>query len=246
MFEQSILANVSAASKTRALAVSFGMQTMVIVAVVAVPLFFADRLPRVPLFTPLAVPAPISDPPPQTQSYATQVTKSKSAMQTPRIFSDAIFRRPSVSTGPVVLNDAGPMAIDNVGFGPAVIGPVGSPFPVSDPVAVAPAHVAPVPAKKTEKPIRVVSEMQASKLIHKVVPLYPEIAKRARISGTVQLTGVIAKNGTIEHLELISGNPLLVPAAMAAVKQWIYSPTFLNGEPVEVIAPIDVIFRLSQ
>ncbi len=246
MFEQSILANVSAASKTRALAVSFGIQTMVLVAVIAVPLFFADRLPHVPLFTPLAVPAPISDPPQQTRSHATPVTASRSAMQTPRIFSDAIFRRPTVSSAPVVLSDAGPATTDNIGLGPTVLVAIGSPFPVLGPVAVASVRTAPVAPKTPEKPQRVGGDVQAAKLIHKVVPLYPSIALHAHVSGTVQLTGVIAKNGTIEHLELISGNPLLVPAAIAAVKQWIYSPTFLNGEPVEVIAPIDVIFRLSQ
>ena len=88
--------------------------------------------------------------------------------------------------------------------------------------------------------------MQAAKLIKKVVPQYPALARIARVSGTVHLLGNIAKDGTIQRLQVVSGNPLLVQAALDAVRQWVYRPTRLNGEAVEVIAPIDVIFTLSQ
>jgi protein TonB len=57
---------------------------------------------------------------------------------------------------------------------------------------------------------------------------------------------VIAKDGTIRQLQVISGHPLLANAALEAVRQWVYRPTILNGEPVEVIAPIDVVFTLGQ
>ena len=88
--------------------------------------------------------------------------------------------------------------------------------------------------------------MLAAKLIHRVVPVYPPLARQARVSGVVRLLGVVAKDGTIQKLELVSGHPLLSGAAMEAVRQWIYKPTLLNGQPVEVQAPIDVIFTLSQ
>ena len=68
----------------------------------------------------------------------------------------------------------------------------------------------------------------------------------ARISGQVRFTAIIGKDGTIQNLQLVSGHPLLVAAAQEAVKQWIYKPTLLNGEPVEVITQIDVNFTLSQ
>lgn len=68
----------------------------------------------------------------------------------------------------------------------------------------------------------------------------------ARISGTVRLQGIIGKDGSIQQLQVLSGPPLLVQAALDAVRQWRYQPTLLNGEPVEVISPIDVIFTLSQ
>lgn len=95
-------------------------------------------------------------------------------------------------------------------------------------------------------PIRVSMGVQMAKLIKKVIPEYPPLAKTARISGVVHLIGTIAKDGTIQNLQLIGGHPLLAHAAIDAVKQWIYQPTLLNGEPVEVIAPIDVNFTLGQ
>ena len=95
-------------------------------------------------------------------------------------------------------------------------------------------------------PHKVGGDVQAAKLVKKVIPVYPPLARQARVSGTVQLIGVIAKDGTIQQLQVASGHPLLVKAALDAVRQWIYRPTLLNGQAVEVIAPIDVIFTLGQ
>jgi periplasmic protein TonB len=72
------------------------------------------------------------------------------------------------------------------------------------------------------------------------------LAKQARIQGTVRFNAVIGRDGTIQNLTLASGHPLLVPAATEAVRQWVYQPTLLNGEPVEVVTQIDVNFTLSQ
>lgn len=85
-----------------------------------------------------------------------------------------------------------------------------------------------------------------AKLVRKVMPVYPPMAKMAHVSGTVHLLGIIAKDGTIRNLQIIDGNPLLVGAAVDAVSKWVYRPTLLSGEPVEVICPIDVNFTLSQ
>ena len=76
--------------------------------------------------------------------------------------------------------------------------------------------------------------------------MYPQIAKVARIQGMVRVEGVISRDGMIQKLRVISGHPLLVQAALDAVKQWRYSPTLLNGEAVEVQTTIDVNFTLSQ
>jgi len=86
----------------------------------------------------------------------------------------------------------------------------------------------------------------AALLVNKVTPVYPPLARQTRISGTVRLHAIISKNGSIQSLEVISGHPLLVRAAMDAVQQWRYKPTLLNGEPVEVDTTIDVIFSLNQ
>jgi len=104
----------------------------------------------------------------------------------------------------------------------------------------------PEPKKEPAKPLRVGGAVQAANIVHRVNPPYPALAKQARISGVVKLEGVIAKDGTIQRLRLVSGHPLLANAALEAVKQWRYRPTLLNGEAVEVIAPIDVNFILSN
>lgn len=79
-------------------------------------------------------------------------------------------------------------------------------------------------------------------LTFSVLPVYPPKAKKANIHGTVRLKAIIAKDGSVETLELESGHPLLVDAAIEAVRQWKYHPTLLNGEPVEVVTTIDVNF----
>ena len=85
-----------------------------------------------------------------------------------------------------------------------------------------------------------------AKLIRRVIPEYPALARAARISGVVHLLGTIGKDGTIRNLRLVDGHPMLARAAVEAVEQWVYEPTLLNGEPVEVIAPIEVSFTLGQ
>ena len=74
--------------------------------------------------------------------------------------------------------------------------------------------------------------------------MYPPLARQARIQGTVKLTAIISKTGSIEKLEVLQGHPLLIPAALTAVNQWRYRPTLLNGTPVEVVTQVDVNFTL--
>jgi len=93
--------------------------------------------------------------------------------------------------------------------------------------------------------LRVGGNVQQRKLIHQEPPLYPPLAKQARIQGTVRFTATIAKDGTVKDLQLVSGHPLLVAAAQEAVRKWQYEPTVLNGRPVEVVTQIDLNFTLS-
>lgn len=96
------------------------------------------------------------------------------------------------------------------------------------------------------KQLRVGGEAQAMNLVTKVPPVYPPLAKQARIQGTVRLAATINTDGAIQELIVISGHPLLAEAAMEAVRQWVYKPTLLNGQPVEVRTEIEVSFTLTE
>lgn len=91
-----------------------------------------------------------------------------------------------------------------------------------------------------------VGSVQAANLVTKVDPVYPALARQARIQGTVRLTATIDREGRVADLQLVSWHPLLVPAAIEAVRQWAYRPTLLNGQPVDVVTVIDVPFSLAQ
>jgi protein TonB len=83
-------------------------------------------------------------------------------------------------------------------------------------------------------------------LIRQVQPVYPPLAKQARIEGMVALKATIAKDGTVQDVTVVSGHPLLLQAAMDAVKQWIYQPTLLNGQPMELSTQINLNFALPS
>ena len=103
-----------------------------------------------------------------------------------------------------------------------------------------------VEVKAAPKRITVGGNVQQAMLVSQPRPVYPPLAKQARIQGVVRFTAIIGRDGTIQNLTLVSGHPLLVSAAQEAVKQWRYKPTLLNGEPVEVVTQIDVNFTLNQ
>jgi TonB family protein len=94
--------------------------------------------------------------------------------------------------------------------------------------------------------LRIGGNVQAAMVINYIKPVYPPLAKQARIQGTVRFNVVINKDGTIQDIQVESGHPLLAEAALDAVRQWTYKPTLLNGEPVEVATVVDVNFTLSQ
>jgi periplasmic protein TonB len=87
--------------------------------------------------------------------------------------------------------------------------------------------------------------MMEGNLIHRVQPDYPPLARQARIQGTVVLRAIINRGGRIENLQVLSGHPMLVPAAIDAVRQWRYRPYVLNDQPVEVETQITVNFLLA-
>ena len=124
---------------------------------------------------------------------------------------------------------------------PGVLGASGTAAPrVAPPVAIREP-----PKTASPEPLRIGGNVLEAKLIHKVVPVYPQLARAARVSGTVHLIGVIGRDGTVQRLQVVDGHGLLISAAIEAVRQWIYRPTLLNGDPVEVVAPIEVKFVLN-
>jgi protein TonB len=113
------------------------------------------------------------------------------------------------------------------------------PVPVS-----APAPAAPVSPTKRE-PLRVGGNVQEAKLIRRVAPVYPELAKRSRAEGSVILEVNVDEGGNVTAVRVVRGHPLLNDEAIRAVRQWKYSPTLLNGEAVPVVATVTVIFKLN-
>jgi protein TonB len=248
MFEQSLLLDHAAGKKTGALAASLTLQTLAVGVMIAIPLMFSDRLPNVPRFTAPTFLAPPPPPPPLPERTAPSSSPSRANSNPLKIYQAPPRSILSLSELP---------AIDAVDAPPSYTGSpdVGVPGGTGTPTLMnqifVPPQAKPMP-RAADSPIAptkrmpVGGDVQAAKLLKKVIPAYPPLARQARVSGTVQLIGVIAKDGTIQQLQVVSGHPLLVKAALDAVRQWIYRPTLLNGQAVEVIAPIDVIFSLSN
>jgi len=146
-----------------------------------------------------------------------------------------------VASGPVIIDQPPGIQISSDGAGGSGPAFIGKPINIAPPVIKPPTAPTPQPG-----PLHVSSGVQMAKLVKQVIPVYPPLARNARIYGVVHLVGIIGKGGRIRNLQLIDGHPLLARAALDAVSQWIYKPTLLSGEPVEIICPIDVDFKLSQ
>lgn len=249
MFEQSLM-DLAVKEKRRpwTVVLSFCMQCLLIGIMILVPLIYTEALPKGQLMTFLVAPPPPPPPPPPPAAAPVKVVKVTTEIQEGRLMAPkeipkeiAMIKEddlPPPSAGGGVLGGVpGGVAGGSPG---GVIGGIIS----STPVAAPP----PPPPPKVEAPkrIRVGGQVQAALAISRPQPIYPPLAKQARIQGVVRLEAQISKQGTIENLKVVSGHPLLVQSALDAVRQWRYRPTVLNNEPVEVITTIDVNFTLSQ
>jgi protein TonB len=237
MFEQSMLLDSAPGRKAGALAASFTMQTLGAVILLLLPWMYTERLPFEQPWLPLVL-RPVAEAPPMERPVRPERAVERS---TPRVFQ-APARVPRLSTLSPIPDDA--LSLD---FG------IGAPMPVpvlpqtgSLPhVDAVPPLVHPVAVDLAPQRIVQSSGAQEAKLIHKVLPVYPPLAMLTRVSGTVHLTGIIAIDGTIRDLQVESGPPLLIQAALETVRQWVYQPTLLSGMPVEVITSINVTFTLT-
>ena len=229
-----MLLSAAPGKKAGALAVSLSVQTLAVGTLLLVPLLYTDELPFAQLQIPTFLPAAPRPPAPEAAPRRHTTVRPGGVFSMPRRIPP-LYRQPDVIDNvPEQLGriDAGPI----VPLGPSVIFTQVLPPPPPPPL------IEPAPSK----PITVTSDIQSAKLLRKVIPIYPQFAVIARISGTVHLVGTIGKDGMIEQIQVVSGPPTLVQAAVDAVRQWVYRPTMLNNRPVEVIAPIDVIFSLSR
>jgi protein TonB len=224
--------------------VSAVIQIFVLAILVLIPLIYTEALPRAMLSTLLVAPPP--PPPPPPPPAATPVVRVRPVA---RLMQAGVLRAPTVIPKNVsmIKEEELPPDISAVGVTGGVPGgvPGGQAGGVLGGI-LGGLGGAPPPPKEAPKRIRVGGNVQQARLINRPQPVYPPLARQARIQGTVRLQAIIAKDGTISQLEVVSGHPLLVQAALDGVRQWRYQPTLLNGDPVEVSTTIDVVFTLSS
>lgn len=258
MFEHALAMEYGRTNRTWTTVAGFAGQALLITGVVLAPLVGPQALPRpqslVTLFYPSAPAAP--PPPPAAQPAVAAPRTARTPLQ---IRAGQLTAPSRIPERPMILDEPPLTAAEMGGVEGGVAGGVEGGIPggilhgLPGVVAAQTPPPAPVrpPAPPPEKPVPVQritqgGNVQKGKLIHEVIPAYPILARQARISGTVELMGVIGTDGRIKQLQVLSGHPMLVQAALDAVRQWVYRPTHLNGNPVEVAAPITVTFVMNR
>jgi protein TonB len=228
----------SSGSRGRLVPVSVALHVVALAAVVIAPLFAVGALP--PPHSPLAyhVTEIVL---PKLPPIATGTRRSAARSSSPAIVRAAPTAAPASlptvdveSTGPVF--DSAAASGDGIAVDAGVPGGFGSLGAVQAPAA---------PPAATPR-MRVGGQIRAPQKIHDVPPVYPAIAQRARVEGLVILDASIGTDGRVRDVRVLRSVPLLDRAAVEAVRQWRFSPTLLNGTPVEVATTITVQFRLSR
>jgi periplasmic protein TonB len=240
MFEDSLF-DSGAGTRTRKTwpkVISYFAEACAVGILVLLPLIYTQALPKQQLMSFLEAPSP---PPGRAPVQAESQPRVQPRMRE----KDGALHEPgyiprTVSMAKDEPTTEGPPSMD--GLVPGSV-PNGVPNAVLTEMAraVPPTVVKPAPQQK----LRISSGVAAGMLVLQVKPQYPRLAMQARVQGTVVLQAVIGKDGTVHDLRLISGHPLLTPAAIEAVKQWRYRPYLLNNEPVEVDTQVNVNFTLG-
>ena len=220
---------------------ALALQSLLLLAVVVIPLFHTDPLPKRQTLTTLYL-----EPPPAAAGNATKLrapTPASPSISTP------------TSTGiPAPVHKTQEAPPPPVGTTDGVVGGVPSGVVGGIPAgalseALSSTRSATVPVKTFDPPpvkrIRVAARVVEANLIHDVAPQYPAEAGRARIEGTVVLLAVIGTDGSVKDVRVENGLPILAQAAIDAVRQWRYKPYMIDGEPVEVDSRITINFTLS-
>ncbi len=246
MFDEMVISspNPKKTNKWWTVLVSTAFQVAFLAILILIPLIYTEALPKTMMATMLTAPPP--PPPPPPPPVATQIVKVKPQVH---LMDAGKLMAPKVIPKEIkIIKEEAEPDMGAVGMAGGVPGGVagGSMGGVLGGVIGGMGTAPPPPKPKQSGPLRVGGNVQAAKIINRVQPVYPPLARQTRISGTVRLHAIISKDGTIQQLEVVSGHPLLQQAALDAVRQWRYQPTLLNGEPVEVDTTIDVIFSLNQ
>ena len=222
---------------------STAIQCCLLGILILVPLIYTEALPKTLLTTMLVAPPPPPPPPPPAAPPVKVVKPVARLMQAGRLMAPrAIPKEVSMIKEAELPPD---MSAGVAGGVPGGV-PGGQAGGVLGGIIGGSLGSIPPPPREGPKRVRIGGQVQNALLINKVQPIYPALAKQARIQGTVRLQAIIAKNGGVIELQVLSGHPLLVQSALDAVRQWRYRPTLLNGEPVEVVTTIDVVFTLSS
>ena len=223
--------------------VSFILQVALVGILVILPLVFTEALPKQQLMTFLVAPPPPPPPPPPAAATPVKTVKVvqtdivNGQLRTPTKIPQKVQMIKEEEAPPPVMSASGVVGGVPGGVPGGQMGGVIGGIISSTPVAV--------PKAATPQRVRVSQGVSQGLLVKKVQPAYPPLARQARIQGQVVLQAEISKDGSIENLRLISGHPMLAPAAIEAVKQWRYKPYMLNGEPVAVETTVMVNFTLS-
>jgi protein TonB len=224
---------------------SLVVQSVFIGVLILVPLLYTEALPAQQMLSWLeAPPPPPPPPPPATQQPVRRVIRRVTQMEAGRLRAPtAIPKKIADIKDEPIGADEGMVGVVGGVPGGVVGGSMGGVLGgvLGGVTGPAPPPPAPAPPKR----IRVSTGVQEAKLSRRIIPVYPPIAKQARIQGTVQLEAIIAQDGSIQNLKVVSGHPLLAQSALNAVSQWRYEPTLLNNEPVEVVTIINVVFKLN-
>jgi protein TonB len=225
-------------NKRRALLISIILQILFLTALVLFPLFSkGENIAGRAVFVP-AVP----------YSRGRVPSRAQTTPRAPRHPEICRFCAPRSIPPIIVTHNPDTSSWPGTGEGPEIPGVPGGPviaglLPSTDLNREPPSPV--THSHATER--RHLSEpVQAAMLIHRVQPIYPPLATQIRREGRVELRAIIATDGTIQSLEVISGDPLFIQSALSAVREWHYRPTILDGQPVEVDTQITVIYTLSH
>ena len=253
MFEQAVLSNGPAAKRVWTTFAGVTGQALLVTIAAMIPMIWPEAMPGHQSLLRVFMPGVPPGPPPKGEVGTREPTRT-----VPRPWHESSVTLPtSVPQHPAIFVDPPELAPAGSGSGVAGGTENGAASGVLSAVMDSATRVAPPPRPpkvahtaapvEPAAPIRVKigGNVHLGALIHQVEPRYPPIARQMRVSGVVELEGVIGIDGRIRELVVKSGNPLLAPAAVEAVRQWVYEPSTLNGDKVEIIAPIAVTFRLN-